>query len=391
MAGPKCNIVVIGVSCFDGMAGSMRVRNLLEPLVAKDEISLYNLIYEKDNKEPIGKEGTLNKIGFKIIGFRLLNILSVWRFFAGGMSFLKASRKKDSKNVLYVYNSPDIKCIFFIWYARMKGYKVLFDIIEDNSVEAHVGFMNKMRIKSSVFLFKRSRFFADGIVGISAHLYKLSQQVSKNKIPVYLIPITVNLNYFKNPGAITEKNKVQVFYGGSFAKKDGLEYLIGAFDKVCNIYPNMELILTGKGHPQDMEKINSRIDAAANKSKILFKGFLSTEAYYTLLNECDIFCMTRVNSKFANAGFPFKLGEFLASGKAVIATSVGDVPNYLTNGVNALLINPDAEDELTVALQQLTEDPAKRMALGKEARKTAEQYFDSDVIGAQLLQIFETI
>ncbi|NJO25605.1 MAG: hypothetical protein HC867_07370 [Bacteroidia bacterium] len=47
----------MGVSCFDGMASSMRVRNLIEPLVAKNLISVSNLIYKKDNKEPIGKSG----------------------------------------------------------------------------------------------------------------------------------------------------------------------------------------------------------------------------------------------------------------------------------------------------------------------------------------------
>jgi glycosyltransferase involved in cell wall biosynthesis len=391
MASPKCNIVVIGVSCFDGMAGSMRVRNLLEPLAEKGSISLNNLIYEKDNKEPIGKQGTLNNIRFKIIGFRLANIFSVFSFLGGGMSFLRKSKQKEIKNIVYNYNSPDIKCIFFILYARLIGYKVIFDIIEDNSVEAHVGIINKFRIKTSVFLFKRSRFFADGIIGISEHLYKLSQEVSKNKIPVYLIPITVNLKYFKNTGTAIAKNKVQIFYGGSFAPKDGLAYLIGAFDKVSSLHTNTELILTGKGHQQDMDKINAQIDKAVNKNKIVYKGFLSTEVYYALLNECDIFCMTRVNSKFANAGFPFKLGEFLASGKAVIATSVGDVPNYLTNGSNAILINPDAEGEIADALQLLIENPDKRAAIGKEARKTAEQFFDSDVVGVKLLQIFETV
>jgi glycosyltransferase involved in cell wall biosynthesis len=99
--------------------------------------------------------------------------------------------------------------------------------------------------------------------------------------------------------------------------------------------------------------------------------------------------MTRINSKFANAGFPFKLGEFLASGKAVIATSVGDVPNYLFNDINALLINPNSAEEIIDALLLLIEDPDKRKALGAEARKTAERCFDSDTVGMRLLSIFE--
>jgi glycosyltransferase involved in cell wall biosynthesis len=389
MSEQRCNILVMGVSCFDGMASSMRVRNLFEPLIEKDLITVHNLIYQKDNKEPIGKQGILNKIGFKIIGFRLKNIFSVFGFVFGGFSFIRKSKQKGHKNILYNYNYPDVKNIFFILYARMIGYKIIFDVIEDNNYQAHVGFVNKFRIKTSVMLFNYCRYFADSMIGISDHLYRLVRTATEDKIPSYLIPITVNLKYFKNNQPQVIKEKVKIFYGGSFGHKDGLEYLISAFEEVSKVHDNIELILTGMGNKTDMDRIFAKIENTKNKERILYKGFLSTDEYYRTLNDCDIFCMTRVNSKFANAGFPFKLGEFLASGKAVIATSVGDVPNYLFNDINALVVQPDSVDELIDALMLLVEDPEKRAALGIEARKTAEKCFDSDKIGLKLIEIFK--
>lgn len=386
-----CNIVVMGVSCFDGMASSMRVRNLLEPLVEKKLISVNNLIYKTDNKEPIGKQGTLNDIHFKVIGFGLPNIFSFFSFFFGGFSFIKRSKKDGHKNIIYNYNYPDIKNIGFILFARIIGYKVIFDVIEDNNYQAHVGFINKFRIKTSLFLFKYCRNFADAMIGISDHLYTLVKKVTKEKIPCYLIPITVNLKYFKKELPDKNSEHLKIFYGGSFGEKDGLEYLIRAFDEVSKIHPEVDLIFTGLGHKQDMDRIFEQIEKATNKNRILYKGFLSTGDYYNLLNDCDIFCMTRVNSKFANAGFPFKLGEFLASGKAVIATNVGDISNYLFNDINALVIAPNSTDELIDALLVFIEDPAKRSVLGAAARKTAERCFDSDTIGMKLLSIFQTV
>ena len=319
------------------------------------------------------------------------NIFSIFGFLFGGLSFLKKAKKAGCKNIIYNYNAPDVKNIFFILCARLIGYKIIFDIIEDNSFEAHVGFINKFRIKTSVFLLRRCRYFADGMIGISEHLYQLVQVLSKNKIPCYLIPITVNLNYFKNSSIAKQTDNLQIFYGGSFGKKDGLEYLISAFDKVSEVHTTSKLIFTGLGHKQDIERVNAQIEKAVNKERIVYKGFLSNEAYYALLNDCDIFCMTRVNSKFANAGFPFKLGEFLASGKAVVATNVGDVSNYLFNDVNALVITPDSVDALVDALLILIEQPAKRQAIGAEARKTAEQFFDSETVGMKLLSIFQSV
>lgn len=385
------NIMVMGVSIFDGMAGSTRVRNLFAPLIGKGLLNASNLIYETDNKVPIGKEGRLNDINFRIIGFRLGNPFSIFGFWSRGMSFLRKNKQAGSKNIIYNYNYPDLKNIVFLMYGRMIGYKIVFDIIEDNRFEAHVGYVNKVRIKTSLVLFKLSRYFTKAYIAISDHLYKRVEENAKGKIPVHLIPITVNLNYFKINGHQVNKNDLKIFYGGSFAPKDGLSYLLDAFEEVSKKDSNIKLILTGLGNTADVDKIKEKISGSAAKERILFKGFLATDEYYAVLNSCDIFCMTRVNSKFANAGFPFKLGEFLASGKGVIATRVGDVPKYLHNGENSLLINPDSVSEIVQALSIFINNPEKINTLGAAARRTAETNFDSDKISMELLSIFNSI
>ena len=241
MVSPKCNIVVMGVSCFDGMASSTRVRNLVEPLINKNLITVNNLVYQKDNREPIGKSGMLNNINFKVIDFRLNNIFSIFGFLGSGISFLKKSKKLGCKNI--IYNYADLKNILFLLYARLIGYKIILDIIEDNRFERPDGFINKFRLKTSVFLFSFSRRFTDHYVAISEQLYNRAELIAKTKVPVTLIPITVNLNYFKSNGYHTDKNNLKIFYGGSYAVKDGLKYLIDAFAVVSKKDSGIQLIL----------------------------------------------------------------------------------------------------------------------------------------------------
>jgi glycosyltransferase involved in cell wall biosynthesis len=391
MNATSCNIVIMGVSYFDGMAGSTRVRNLFEPLVRKNLVKTSNLIYQSDNKEPIGTDGTLNGVDFRVIGFNLRNIFSIFGFWSRGMSFLKGSKQAGANNILYNYNYPDLKNIFFLLYAKTLGYRIILDIIEDNRYEAHASFINKVRIKTSLFLFRISRRFTSAYVAISEHLYDRAELISKGKIPVHLIPITVNLNYFKNGDYRPDKNNLKIFYGGSFAAKDGLAYLLDAYETVSKEDSNIKLVLTGLGNPADTDKLKQRIGRSANSNRIIFKGFLNTDEYYATLNSCDIFCMTRINSQFANAGFPFKLGEFLASGKGVIATKVGDVPKYLFNNVNALLISPDSAGDIAGALSTFIKNPEKINSLGSEARRTAETHFDSERISEKLLSIFNSV
>ncbi len=386
---PAYNILILGISYFDGMACSTRVRNLFEPLIEKGLIQTSNLIYQKDLQEQIGDDGERNNIIYRVIDFKFPNILSVIRFFRKGFSFIKQHKLKDGKNILYVFDYPNLKNIFFLLYARLKGYKIVMDIVEDNEFEIHVGLLHRLRILSSKVLVKFSKNIASTALGITEHLCKKLKVITNLKIPVHLIPITVNLKYFSANGYRFNPEDIKIFYGGSFGKKDGLDFLIPAFDAAAQKSKNIKLILTGIGHKDDMDAAFAHINNAVNKDRILYKGFLTNDEYYKMLNECDIFCMTRINSQYANAGFPFKLGEFLASRKAVIATSVGDVPLYLKNEVNAMLIKPDSKEEIENAITTLVSHPEKITAIGLEGRKVAEEFFDTEKVSAKMFGIFE--
>ena len=166
-------------------------------------------------------------------------------------------------------------------------------------------------------------------------------------------------------------------------------FLLKAFEIACKRFQNLRLILTGK--PQFQSDFDILNEYLTLNDKISYLGFLDTDSYYRTLNTADIFCMTRNNSAFANAGFPFKLGEFLASGKAVIATNVGDVGSYLKNKENALLIMPESVDEIVSAIEFFIENPLVTKVMGENARLTAEKYFDSNKLSKQVLSIFESI
>jgi glycosyltransferase involved in cell wall biosynthesis len=388
---PKYNVIVVGTSCFEGMASSKRIRNLLEPLIQRNLINVKNLAFQSETKQLIKKEGKIDDIDFKVIGYKLMDIFSVFNFYRQGLLYIKRNKQSNQKNILYNYGGPNIQNILFILYSKSIGFRIICDIVEDNRYEPTVGFLNKLKTRTSVSMLKLSKFYAHSLIGISEHLYNRLIHYSKEKVPVFLIPISVNLCYFKNQLGKEDKCDIKIFYGGSFNEKDGLDFLIDAFDKVSEKHKNVRLILTGTGAKPDIERAKNQINNAKNNERINYMGFLNTSDYFELLNECDIFCMTRIDSNHANTGFPFKLGEFLASGKAVIATRVGDVPNYLTDKVNALVIAPSSVNQLTEALLFLIENPDKREQIGKEGRKTAEYYFDSDKVSLKLFSIFESI
>ena len=154
-----------------------------------------------------------------------------------------------------------------------------------------------------------------------------------------------------------------------------MELLIEAFEGLCETGHNVTLILTGRGLAYRMEVIRSQIDASPYGDRIEYKGYLTDKQFFRVLNDCDILCMVRRGSRYANAGFPFKLGEYLATARPVVATNVGDVEEFLEDRQSALLVEPDSLDALVAALRFLIEHPLEAQQIGLRGREVARTVF----------------
>jgi GT2 family glycosyltransferase/glycosyltransferase involved in cell wall biosynthesis len=73
--------------------------------------------------------------------------------------------------------------------------------------------------------------------------------------------------------------------------------------------------------------------------------------------------------------------EAMSLGKAIIASNVGGATETFTDGENALLVRPEATDELAVAIRRLIETPALVQQLGGAARETYERNFTMERFG----------
>ena len=67
-------------------------------------------------------------------------------------------------------------------------------------------------------------------------------------------------------------------------------------------------------------------------------------------------------------GRPLALMEYMAAGKAIVATRVGGVPELVENGVHGVLVPPRDVNALAMAIRELLGDPRRRAELGRRAR-----------------------
>jgi glycosyltransferase involved in cell wall biosynthesis len=200
--------------------------------------------------------------------------------------------------------------------------------------------------------------------------------------------VFVSSKIASKPSVLRKKafnNPLMVVYAGSFADKDGVTDLIDGFNTFSKQYKEAQLILVGKSAQQLLYK-----EKYKNRDNIVFKGFIPDDEFYLLLREADILCMCRTESDFANAGFPFKLGEYLATGNPVICTKVSDVEIYLTDN-DGYLIQPNSPHQISDALTDIVSNPGEAMKKGLNGLQKCLKHFSPEGNGELLLEVIKNV
>ncbi|MBK9972972.1 MAG: glycosyltransferase family 4 protein [Acidimicrobiaceae bacterium] len=68
--------------------------------------------------------------------------------------------------------------------------------------------------------------------------------------------------------------------------------------------------------------------------------------------------------------------EAMMHGAAVLSTDIGGIAEVTRDGIDAVLVPPADSPALAAAMSALLDDPARRAALGDEARRRFLQHFD---------------
>lgn len=378
----KINLVVFTREYPVGMASTKRIQHLMDYLKTRD-VMIKILAFRGNIPQP-EIQGTCNGIPYQNIGHGIKLSFSqagkVISYYINGFKLIAQSKRKGWKNIIYKAGGLNIENILFVIWAKLLGYKMVMAIEEDYSFFSdNIKLISRFKIWTIRKLDFLNCKWADEIIVISHYLKKKYQKKGVSRLT--LIPVTARINISDNK--ISFNKPLQVVYAGTFADKDGVSDIISGFLEFKKSYKEAILILTGKSAQQEEYKEKYR-----NESDLLFKGFVEDKDFYSLLRDSDVLCMCRTESGFANAGFPFKLGEYLATGNPVICTKVSDVEYYLDEN-DAYLIEPGKPQQITGALLSIVNDPDEARARGMKGLEKCRKFFSAETNGQILLDVLK--
>jgi len=173
------------------------------------------------------------------------------------------------------------------------------------------------------------------------------------------------------------KYKDIVFVGSMYGDQNGVYYLLEAFLKIYNDYPECRLIIIGDNtRTSRMQKINQLMNNNLDTMRIIFTGQLDRKSVIEKINSAYCLVLARPNNIQAKYGFPTKLGEYLSTGKPIVITSVGEIPLYLKDGMNAYIAKPDDVNSFADKLRECLNDPKKASLIGKKGQELVYKEFN---------------
>jgi glycosyltransferase involved in cell wall biosynthesis len=288
-------------------------------------------------------------------------------------------------DVLYLY-SPKPHQVFNIYLlAKLLKIPLVVEMTERYSTAyEHSGFFDLSIFKKLHLWHERNiHKLCDHLVVISKQLYGYFQQkISSNRLS--LIPIVIDMNRFSHLNG-KPKKPLRVGYIGSFGQKDGVLEIIQAYQDAKRKYPDLRLSLIG--YPENLSK-DILQDLYKSDKDIEFTGQVYYQNIPDHLHNCDLLIVNRPNTAYANYGFPTKLGEYLASGRPVIATNVGDISYYLEDENDLILVEPDNTKQLAEAIIQRYKWYDYYTQVGLQGAKSAYKRFDYLMHTQELLKVF---
>jgi glycosyltransferase involved in cell wall biosynthesis len=160
----------------------------------------------------------------------------------------------------------------------------------------------------------------------------------------------------------------RLLFFGRLEELKGVQVLLVALPTVLVDHPGARLVVCGSG-PMEPE-LRRMADALGLGHAVEFVGWLDGDGLAARLAAAQIVV---VPSMWPEA-FGLTCLEALASGRAVVASSVGGLPDLVRNGETGLLVAPGDSIALAAAVKRLAADEPLRRRLGRAGRTLAAQY-----------------
>ncbi len=248
-----------------------------------------------------------------------------------------------------------------IWMSRHWGRPIKY--------EALAGRIEQLNLSAADLVVVVSRAMEDELIERGVDRTRIL--VNVNGVDEHRYNPEIDGSAIRERYGLTEKTVVGFI--GTFGPWHGAEVLARAFAAFGTRFPDlrasMRLLMIGDG--SGAREARRIITEAGADDVVVWTGLVPQEEGPRHLAACDVLVSPHVPNPDGSPffGSPTKLFEYMAMGKAIVASNLEQIGEVLDHGRTAWLVTPGDVEQLADGIRRLALDPTLRRVLGDAARR----------------------
>jgi phosphatidylinositol alpha-1,6-mannosyltransferase len=245
--------------------------------------------------------------------------------------------------------------------------------------------------------------YCDAVLANSNHTRTLATERGVSEESIFVIPLGVDAERFA-PASDSYKLKRElgfcerqiILFVGRLARRKGVtEFLLNCLPAILQEAPKACFIVAG-GNPTEslshrddvLAEIESVVQNLRLREHVAIRGEVSDTELVKLYQCCDIVVLPALASTEDVEGFGMVLLEAGASGKPVVATRVGGIPDAIECGKTGVLVEPGDYRALSKAVVALLVNAKQRIDMGEYGRLRAQSEFSWEKVVTRYEEVF---
>jgi glycosyltransferase involved in cell wall biosynthesis len=219
-------------------------------------------------------------------------------------------------------------------------------------------------------------------------------QVDPEKITV--IPLGVDVERFGQPydsrvvrAQLGLHDAPVIMFVGSFQHWHGLDRLVESFAQVLQEFPAARLLLVGDGPARPV--VERKVAELGIADSVIITGIVPHARVPEMLAVADVVAVPYPQLPQELWFSPLKLYEYMAAGKAIVASRAGQIAEVIQNGRTGILVEPGNVDDFARATIELLKDPEERKRLGRNARQQAVEHHSWEQYIRRLEEVYLSV
>jgi glycosyltransferase involved in cell wall biosynthesis len=243
------------------------------------------------------------------------------------------------------------------------------------------------------FLEQRAIRKATALTSCSGFLGKEVREKLGVRKTITVIPNGIDLALFDSAPHVDvhekygiPRNKPLIFFAGRMERRKGI-HLCGAIAEKILRRHDVAFVFAG----QDLFGYMSgtllpSLRSPELKGSVHYIGKLDLEELRSFVRVSDIFMLPSI---WENC--PYSCLEAMASGRAIVSSDQGGMPELIQDGVNGLLAECESPESFTSQIDTLIVNRNLRLRLGENARRSVEQRYTDERIARLTVEVYERL